>query len=424
MHSLHRIGILVLFLMAFSTAVFAAWNGETTTTDGVTRVLNPESGALGEYRQEMRELWRRGGEEDEEVFFGTIAECLNDGDGNIYLLDGQLSEIHVFDPDGELLRTIGRQGEGPGEFQNGADMFWAPNGQIGVVQAWPGKIVMITADGDPGMTFGLPYRNGGGWQSVTRGAGTSETMVLAGTAWTREDGQQMQFTYLKAYGTDGSDQATYVDTSSEAKFGDYEFIEEDYVDFQRRWAVSPDGRVAAALSFDDYRIQVWNADGTVDRIIERPDYPSVKRNAAEKERFQIMYDNFTRWNRGSTFKVSENHQAVERLFFREDGSLWVQSGAQRWRSPEGLFSSFDVYDAEGRFQQRIDLVADADAVEDGLFFAGDRAYVVTDLYNAIMARMGAEASTIEAEPVSVVSFEFPAALAGGGGTGDLSPSSK
>ncbi len=163
MHSLHRIGTLVLFLMAFSTAVFAAWDGETTTTDGVTLVLNPETGALGEYRQEMRELWRRGGEDDEEVFFGTIAECLNDSDGNIYLLDGQLSEIHVFDPDGELLRTIGRQGEGPGEFQNGADMFWAPNGQIGVVQAWPGKIVMITPDGDPGMTFGLPYRNGGGW---------------------------------------------------------------------------------------------------------------------------------------------------------------------------------------------------------------------------------------------------------------------
>ena len=56
-----------------------------------------------------------------------------DADGNVYLLDGQISEIQVFDPEGELLRTIGRQGEGPGEFQNGADMFWAPGGEIGVV---------------------------------------------------------------------------------------------------------------------------------------------------------------------------------------------------------------------------------------------------------------------------------------------------
>ncbi len=409
MQSLTRIGALALLVLLTATVATAGWEGENTTVDGVTTVINPETPAMGELKQEMRELWRHGGDEDEEVFFGTIAEFLHDDEGNLYLLDGQLSEIQVFDPSGELLRTIGRQGEGPGEFQNGADMFWGPQGQIGVVQAWPGKIVMITPEGDPGMTFALPYRDGGGFQSVTRGTGLDENMILAGTAWTREDGQQLQFTYLKAYDAAGNDLATYQETSRETQFGDYEFIEEEYVDFQRRWTVAPDGRVAAALSFDEYRIHVWNADGTVDRIIERPDYPTVKRNAAEKERFQTMYDSFTRWNRGSTFRVNDNHQVVNDIFFREDGTLWVQSGAHRWRSPEGVFTSYDVYDTVGRFLQKVDLIADADAVEDGLFFAGNRAYVVTDLYNAIMARMGGgseENVDIEAEPVTVISYEF------------------
>ena len=402
-------GVLTLLVLMTATAATAGWEGENTTVDGVTTVINPETPAMGELKQEMRELWRHGGDEDEEVFFGTIAEFLHDDDGNIYLLDGQLSEIQVFDPAGDLLRTIGRQGEGPGEFQNGADMFWGPQGQIGVVQAWPGKIVMITPDGDPGMTFALPFRDGGGWQSVTRGTGRGEDVILAGTAWTREDGKQLQFTYLKAYDAGGNELATFQETSREAQFGDYEFIEEEYVDFQRRWTVAPDGRVAAALSFDDYRIHVWNADGTVDRIIERPDYQAVKRNAAEKERFQTMYDSFTRWNRGSTFRVNDKHQVVNDIFFREDGTLWVQSGAHRWRSPAGVFTSYDVYDTVGRFLQKVDLIADADAVEDGLFFAGNRAYVVTDLYNAIMARMGGgseENVDIEAEPVTVISYEF------------------
>jgi len=186
------------------------------------------------------------------------------------------------------------------------------------------------------------------------------------------------------------------------------------VDFQRRWAVAPDGRVASALSYEDYRIHVWNADGTVNRIIERPDYQAVKRTTEEKDRFQTMYNAFTRWNRGSTFRVSNNHQAIGQVFFREDGSLWVQSGAHRWRAQDGVFTSFDVYDTEGRFVQQVDLQADADATEDGLFFAGNRAYVVTDLYNAMMARLGGEEneSTFDdAEPVNVISFEFPPMVA-------------
>jgi hypothetical protein len=406
-------GALSLLMLMITSAAMAGWEGETATVDGVTVVTNPENAANGALQQDMRELWRRGGEDDE-VFFGTIAEFLKDDDGNIYLLDGQISEIQVFDPDGEHVRTIGRQGEGPGEFQNGADMFWAPGGQIGVVQAWPGKIVMITPEGDPGTTFALPYRDGGGWQSVTRAAGHGENVILAGTAWTREDGKQLQFTYLKTYDAGGNEMATFQESSRETQFGDYEFIEEEYVDFQRRWSVANDGRVAAALSFDEYRIHVWNADGTVDRIIERPGYQAIKRNDAEKERFQTMYNAFTRWNRGSTFRVSENHQTIGQIFFREDGTLWVQSSAHRWRSAEGVFTSFDVYDTVGRFLQRVDLVADADAVEDGLFFAGNRAYVVTDLYNAVMARMGGDNSEdvdMDAEPVTVISFEFAPMMA-------------
>jgi hypothetical protein len=401
--------ILVLASTLNASGATAAWSGDISTSDGATVVTNPETPAHGDGLQTLRELWRRGGEDDEEIFFGTIAEFLHDAEGNIYLLDGQLSEIQVFDQAGELLRTVGRQGEGPGEFQNGADMFWAPNGDIGVVQAWPGKIVTITPEGDPGATFALPYRGGGGFQSVSRGAGNADSVILAGTAWTRVDGQQMQFTYLKRYDAGGNELATYQENSSEVNFGNFEFVEENWVDFQRRWAVAADGRVAAALSFDDYRIHVWNADGSLDRIIERPGYATVKRTGQEIDRFQTMFDAFTRWNRGSTFKVSDHHQAVENIFFREDGTLWVQSGAYRWRSEEGVFTSFDVYDQEGRYLKRVNLAADADAAKDGMFFVGERIYVVTDLFDAMMARVGGDGSDealLEAEPVSVISFEF------------------
>ncbi len=405
-----RLGSIALLglIMLSAGPAFAAWQGQTTTVDGVTTVTNPETPANGATRQELHELWRRGGDEDE-IFFGTVAEFLTDQDGNIYLLDGQLSEIQVFSAGGDHLRTIGRQGEGPGEFQNGADMFWSAAGEIGVVQAWPGKIVMITPEGDPGTAYPLPYRQGGGYQSVVRAKLAGGNIILTGTAWTREDGNQIQYTYLNAYDAGGQEVAHYTETAEEMHFGQYEFQEANYTDFKRRWDVAPDGRVAAALSFDDYRVHIWHADGTLDRIIERPDYQPVARTAAEKDRFQAMYDSFTRWNRGSTFKVSDRHQAIGQLFFREDGTLWVQSSAARWRSADGIYTSFDVYDTVGRYLQRVDLLADADASQDMFYITGDRAYIVTDLINAIMASVGGDSEDAEdedAEPVEVIAFEF------------------
>lgn len=48
--------------------------------------------------------------------FGAILEAAFDGAGNLYLLDLHAYRIVVVDPAGDLVRFIGRHGEGPGEF--------------------------------------------------------------------------------------------------------------------------------------------------------------------------------------------------------------------------------------------------------------------------------------------------------------------
>ncbi len=389
-----RLSAILLALTLLASVALADWNGTIETIDGQTVVKNPEAPAHGTRVLAMNELWRRGGEDDE-VFFGTIAEFMHDADG--------------------WLNTIGERGSGPGQFMNAADMFWAPNGEIGVVQAWPGKVVMLTPDGNPGTTFKLPYREGHGFQSVSQGDRQGDHVVLNGSAWVTEGDRQFQHAYLKSYAMDGTENAGYLDLKYEIKPGNSEFIEENWINFRRRWDVAPDGRVAAADGFKDYRIHVWNADGSLDRIIERPRYQAVKRTDEEKERFQLIYDAQTSWKRGSTFKVNDLHNSVQQLFFRQDGSLWVQSSAQRWRSPAGQYTSFDVYDTQGRFQWVMTLDADADPVQDSLFLAGDRAYVVTDALSARMARLSKSGETdldSEAEPVNIISFEFPLPLEG------------
>ena len=48
--------------------------------------------------------------------FGAIFEAAFDGAGNLYLLDLHAYRVVVVDPAGDLVRFIGREGQGPGEF--------------------------------------------------------------------------------------------------------------------------------------------------------------------------------------------------------------------------------------------------------------------------------------------------------------------
>ncbi len=393
---------LLLGGLLLASPATANWQGRFATEAGQTRVLNPETPAAGEVEAALRQLWRIGGG-DEELLLGVVAEVLQDDAGRVYLLDSQLSEVHVLDAGGHWLRSLGRAGEGPGEFRNGSALFWAPGDQLGVIQAWPGKIVLLRKDGSPGDTFALPFRQDGGMQIASRGAGYADRIILSGSSWTGSAQQQQQISYLKAVDRGGRELATFHEAAQDVRFGGWEFQEEQFVDFQRRWAAAPDGRVAAALDFAAYRIHIWNADGGLERIIERPEFAAVRRSGEEKARLQTMFERFTRWNPRSTFKVSDVHQTVARLFFRDDGSLWVQSGRDQWRAPAGRFTSFDVFDREGRFTRRVHLRGDGNAVEDGLFLIGDRLYVVTDMLSAVMASMGGGA-TDEAEPITVIAY--------------------
>ncbi|MEX0609403.1 MAG: 6-bladed beta-propeller [Balneolaceae bacterium] len=56
--------------------------------------------------------------DSEDVFLLQITGVKTDSKGRIYLTDQRALSIHVFDKEGEYLKSIGREGSGPGEFQS------------------------------------------------------------------------------------------------------------------------------------------------------------------------------------------------------------------------------------------------------------------------------------------------------------------
>lgn len=90
--------------------------------DGVTIISNPKTPRPENdipIRLVFQEELSIGVEEgDEEYMFGNRVYFNTDVDGNFYVNDWDKKCIRKFAPDGKYLLTIGRPGQGPGEFQN------------------------------------------------------------------------------------------------------------------------------------------------------------------------------------------------------------------------------------------------------------------------------------------------------------------
>jgi len=68
-------------------------------------------------------------------------------DGLLYVADGCNHRIQVFTRDGDLMRVIGQEGSGPGEFKYPYDVAFGPNGRLYVVERGNQRVQRFTADG-------------------------------------------------------------------------------------------------------------------------------------------------------------------------------------------------------------------------------------------------------------------------------------
>jgi hypothetical protein len=79
--------------------------------------------------------------------FAGITDVAFDGAGNLYVLDATAYRVIVFDPAGRYLRTIGRQGDGPGEFGFPSALAVLPNGELVVNDAARSNLQIFGPDG-------------------------------------------------------------------------------------------------------------------------------------------------------------------------------------------------------------------------------------------------------------------------------------
>jgi hypothetical protein len=109
----------------------SAWKGSVETVDGVAVVRNPAEPMYPEGALALEEDLTIGTASGaEEYMFIRLRGLTVDDQGLIITLDQRKPRIDVFGNDGQHLRSIGRRGQGPGEFQAPFFVALAPAGEM------------------------------------------------------------------------------------------------------------------------------------------------------------------------------------------------------------------------------------------------------------------------------------------------------
>jgi hypothetical protein len=139
-HELFRssIAAVVLVLTACAGGTDAGEDGGAGL-DGADRALEWEREVLYEVGGAEAEGW---------AAFGRIVDVGFDGEGRLYVLDSQASQVHVLSRDGSLVRSIGTSGEGPGELSQAFGMAVFADGTVSVFDIGKFSLVVYGPDGE------------------------------------------------------------------------------------------------------------------------------------------------------------------------------------------------------------------------------------------------------------------------------------
>jgi len=121
------------------------------TENGVRIVHNVKGGTWGTSPKVSIELVRTIGDvntDDENLAFDSPADLAVDAAGNIHVADSRNTRIQVFSPEGRYLRTIGRKGQGPGEFMSTGSIDFDGEGRLHVLDSLQRRIQVFTPKGE------------------------------------------------------------------------------------------------------------------------------------------------------------------------------------------------------------------------------------------------------------------------------------
>jgi len=120
----------------------------TEVKDGVKTITNPDYPRDGRFVAKLTQEMSCGEESGPDAaILNKPLELKVDDQGRVYVMDMGDVNIKVYDEQGRFLRTIGREGQGPGEFGGLAFFEMLSGGRICVLDGMQSRVAILTTDG-------------------------------------------------------------------------------------------------------------------------------------------------------------------------------------------------------------------------------------------------------------------------------------
>lgn len=369
MKAIHRLGLLLLLAgIAACGSGQADWAGTMSDSAGVTIVSNPETGvwAPGEEWTFEEELRIGALEGEPEYQFGQVGFIALDSKDQIYVTDIQAQHIQVYAPDGSYLRTIGKRGSGPGEFQGAAFILVAPGDTLLVPDVQNQRINRFTSDGTSLGSFRIDLQQGLPilFQGTESGLMAQQVRQFALPGQPAIENPQ---DVIRTIAPDGAILDTLLTFASGETFrlsgGAPQF---KFYSAEPAWDISDD-RVLFAVN-DDYRIKVYSPAGDLVRVIQKP---FERQPVAERDKDALMSFLENAWADAGVpaqmisqlkqnVSFGEFFPAFATLVAGTAGTTWVQhvqaaselsdEEYESWNPIEDTGAPiWDVFDSQGRY---------------------------------------------------------------------------
>jgi len=336
-----------------------AAQAKVETVDGVTYIHNPATplhpGRTVAFEEDFTFKERDEGGEIQIYKQGRYAV---DAQDNVYVEDDSDMSIKVFDPRGKYLRTIGRKGNGPGEFARIADMALLPDGRLLVTDFETRRTSLFSPEGQFLSSFQ--------WKKffsqvylATDSSYTVNEMVLS------EDRREL---WAKTIDFNGEEVLAF----GKFSYPEFKMLTQGEITFSTSVPWSPASVFAGdqkrqwlyhCLS-DKYLIEVYDQKGKLFRKIDRP-YELVP--VTDEDISQIKSEYADRGD--SPFAKLIEQMAIpkvktvtDRLLVDNDGNLWVETneeqrkpeaGGKEKKAEENPVRAYDIFSPDGVYETRV-----------------------------------------------------------------------
>ena len=313
----------------------AEWKGTIEEVNGVTVVKNPDEPIYGENVFGLEEELSIGEAEGREEFmFSNIRNIAVDNEERIFILDSKEKKIIVFDRNGRFIKTFGRIGQGPGEFQIPSSVSYSSKDEIMVLDV--GRLLFFSSDGEFKQSIPTVKARLGREANIDSEGNIFSLVIVRGEENPRYELQKFdpELNYLHSYGSSP--------LPNVRRDGYNPFFP------VLRWDIIKSNHVICGYP-ENYEIEIFNDGGNLTRKIIKEYIPlEITKEEIDEETKRVPPA------LKSKISMPKSHTAYYWFIADDEGRIFVQIW-ERGENGEGYY--YDIFDSEGKYIAKIPLKA-------------------------------------------------------------------